>query len=127
MGGTNYHKKFKEVREIITNYGYWLSISADPNFKRKEYLQKAARLNNKYSYIYYSNVIDYYWEYINDYFENKTLPSIKITAKFIKPYIDKIKAIPKPKNLLKIPDRLKIVAKKVAAKEFEYFLKYYGK
>jgi hypothetical protein len=22
MGGTNYHKKFKEVREIITNYGY---------------------------------------------------------------------------------------------------------
>lgn len=127
MGGTNYHRKFKEVREIITNYGYWLSIAADPNFKRKEYLQKAARLNNKYSYTYYSNVIDYYWEYVNDYFKDKNLPSTKITGKFIKPYIDKIKAIPKPKKLLKIPDRLRIVAKKVAAKEFEYFLKYYKK
>jgi hypothetical protein len=47
MGGSSYHKDFKKVVDVISMYAYWLSLAADPEFKKKEYIHKLSRILNK--------------------------------------------------------------------------------
>jgi len=95
MGATDYHKKFKEVRIVIANYAYWLSIASDPNFKRKEYIQKANRLTNYFNKLYLHNVIRLFRIEIKDYSDGKYLKNWdKQADKLIKPYISKYTSIP---------------------------------
>jgi predicted nucleic acid-binding Zn-ribbon protein len=47
MGGSSYHRDFKKVVDVISMYAYWLSLAADPEFKKKEYIHKLSRILNK--------------------------------------------------------------------------------
>lgn len=47
MGGRDYHKKLKEIIALIGSFAYTLSMSADPEFKKKEYLHKLHRVMNR--------------------------------------------------------------------------------
>jgi hypothetical protein len=47
MGGSSYHKEFNKVIDVISMYSYWLSLAADPEFKKKEYIHKLSRILNK--------------------------------------------------------------------------------
>jgi len=47
MGSTDYSEDIKGVTDVIASYAYWLSLAADPEFKRKEYLKKINRVVNK--------------------------------------------------------------------------------
>jgi hypothetical protein len=53
LGGIDYTKKFKEVQDTIARYSYWLSIACDPDFKRKEYIQKVNKVLSKKEYLIY--------------------------------------------------------------------------
>ena len=47
MGGTNYHKKEKDVKATIGMYAHNLALAMDPDYKRKEYMHKLQRVMNK--------------------------------------------------------------------------------
>jgi len=40
LGGTNYHKKWKEVKEALGRFASTLIIGLDPEYKKKEYISK---------------------------------------------------------------------------------------
>ena len=100
MGGEDYNSKYKEIRNIIVNYGYWLSIACDPEFKRKEYIQKLNRMANKFNYIYLKGVIEEFketverWKKIESDSKKKSLLD-REAKKVIKPYKQKISSLPK--------------------------------
>jgi len=112
MGGDEYHKKFKDVREVIINYAHWMSIAGDPDYKKKEYITKVTRLSNYFNYIYLDKVIDNFTGQVVFYKENiknngwKNIKGTtinlkevdKIANKIIKPFTDSIKTLPEPKN-----------------------------
>jgi len=55
MGG-NYISKEKDIVDVIASYAYWLSLAADPDFKKKEYIHKITRVLNKmemFNMLYY--------------------------------------------------------------------------
>jgi len=96
MGSTDYHKKFNDVREVIANYAHWLSIACDPDYKRREYITKVARLTNYFNALYLNGVIEQ-WKKLS----KKLSPSKKRQKQaemVIKPYIAKFKALPKLKS-----------------------------
>lgn len=123
MGGSSYHRKEKEVIDLIASYAYWLSLAADPDFKRKEYIHKVIRILNKSKmYEYYIillllksainnediNLISkikaqtLYDEFkkkykkYNDYkIEKKTLFQLFDNVDYIKPIIDKYNKLEK--------------------------------
>jgi len=124
MGGDDYHKKFKEIREIIANYAHWLSIAGDPNYKRNEYITKVARLANHFNHIYIDKVITKYNRAINTYIDGisdtkKRVITTKVADSIIKPYIDKLESMPKPKNAINFTDAL--MGKSDAVKLFNKF------
>jgi len=47
LGGTDYQKKWSKIRQIVGNYAHVLSISMDPEYKKKEYIHKLTRIMNK--------------------------------------------------------------------------------
>jgi len=47
MGGAGYHTKYDDVRRTIGVYAHNLSLAADPDYKRKEYIHKLQRITNK--------------------------------------------------------------------------------
>lgn len=47
MGGSGYHRKYKEVRAIIGAYAHNLALATDPEYRRKEYILKLERITNK--------------------------------------------------------------------------------
>lgn len=47
MGGSNYHNKWNDVKNVIAQYAFNLKLSCDPNFKKKEYIAKCTRILNK--------------------------------------------------------------------------------
>ena len=49
MGAKDYHKKFDFVKTNVVNYGHWMSIACDVNYKRKEYVRKVALIVNKFN------------------------------------------------------------------------------
>ena len=123
MGGDDYHKKFKDVREVIANYAHWLSIAGDSNYKKKEYITKVARLTNYFNYIYLNKVVNHFMElltFYNDYMgnhgwisrhgfvdKNKVKP---LADKLIKPYKNELKSLPVPKDI-KYPPLTKLMDK----------------
>lgn len=52
MGGSNYHKKLKDVVATIGTYAHNLALATDPNYKRKEYILKLQRVFNKMELFY---------------------------------------------------------------------------
>ena len=107
MGGADYHKKFKEVRKVIANYAYWLSIACDPTFKKKEYILKVNKLTNRFNYFYLSTVIERF-EFKKD-IQFKITDTRDVSAKDIKiwekkadkiinPFKQKLKGLPKSKG-----------------------------
>lgn len=104
MGGKNYHTKFKEVRNVIVNYAYWLSVSCDPDFKKNEYLTKLSRLSNKYNYLFLNKVINWFLnrskDVIKDYREkyNDSKKAFDETQKIFKMLNKKKNDLPKPKK-----------------------------
>jgi uncharacterized protein (DUF3820 family) len=123
MGGYNYHKKFKEIRELIINYAFWLSIACDPDFKRNEYLTKAARLSNYYESSFYNSVVQKYESFLNTIESNmssvrKLKNWYKITNLAIKPYRSKIKKLKNYKNYWDEADNL---AKNILYEVLLYF------
>jgi len=107
MGGKNYHKKFDDVRNIIANYAHWMSIAGDPDYKRKEYITKLAKLADYFNYIYLNELIERFKFYttlddlqsihISKGISIKDL--VKIKDKLLKPYITKLKSLKKPSNI----------------------------
>lgn len=47
LGGSEYHKKYDQIRAAILVYAYNLSLACDPTFKKKEYLKKLIRAMTK--------------------------------------------------------------------------------
>lgn len=47
LGGDNYEKDSKRIQSFIEEFCYLILLSSDPDFKRKEYIQKLLRLKNK--------------------------------------------------------------------------------
>jgi len=47
LGGSNYHKKWSNIKPIVARYAYYLNIAVNPNYKKKEYIKKLLRLLNK--------------------------------------------------------------------------------
>jgi len=47
VGGADYHQKWDRIRKILATYIFDLSLACDPNFKKREYEHKLARLLNK--------------------------------------------------------------------------------
>jgi len=47
IGGKNYEKKWDNIRTILGQYSHNLSLSCDPDYKRKEYLKKVIILLGK--------------------------------------------------------------------------------
>jgi len=101
MGGADYHKKFKEVREVIANYAHWLSIACDPEYKKKEYITKVSRLANYFNYIYMDKIVKKFYRMVKDeYTSNATTDKEKASIKRIsdiiaKPYVNQLKSITK--------------------------------
>ena len=48
LGGSNYHKKLPQVRLQILRYAYLLKLGMEPNFKKREYISKVARMIETY-------------------------------------------------------------------------------
>jgi hypothetical protein len=46
IGGADYHKKYDIIRRQILDYGHFLKLSIDPDYKWKEYMLKLNRLIN---------------------------------------------------------------------------------
>lgn len=44
VGGADYQNKLPEIKKIIAHYIYALKLSRDPEFKKKEYILKCARI-----------------------------------------------------------------------------------
>ncbi len=66
MGGSGYDNDEKKIIDMISSYSYWLSLSSDPDFKRKEYAHKVSRIFNKmelFENIYFKEYIDLYKKY----------------------------------------------------------------
>jgi hypothetical protein len=123
MGGKDYHKKFKEIRELIINYAFWLSIACDPDFKRHEYLTKAARLSDYYESSFYDSVVKKYTSFLNTIESNtpevrKLKNWYKITNLAIKPYKAKISKLKNYKNYWDEADNL---AKNILYEVLLYF------
>jgi len=51
MGGTNYHKKYKEVITALGRFASYLKLALDPEYKKEEYLKKLYRLAVKADYL----------------------------------------------------------------------------
>jgi len=47
MGGQGYHKKWDKVKPTIARFAYNINLACNPDFKRKEYLQKVVRMVNR--------------------------------------------------------------------------------
>jgi len=80
MGGSNYQRKEKDIIDIISSYAYWLSLSSDPEFKKKEYIHKLYRIFNK------MDIIEYMFNiYYIEYYQSNDIHSIsKIKTDVIK-------------------------------------------
>lgn len=48
LGGTNYDKKWKEIRNLVLRYAFNLKVACDKDFMRKEYLKKVAKMIQYY-------------------------------------------------------------------------------
>jgi len=46
-GGANYHKKRKEIENLIGRFAWTLSMGVDPQYRFKEYVRKIIRIFNK--------------------------------------------------------------------------------
>jgi len=81
MGGNDYSKKFKEVRDTLARYSYWLSIACDPDFKRREYLLKINKVLIKKEYITHYNRIK---KLENSYkaYKKRNIPNLEIDKWF---------------------------------------------
>ncbi len=62
--GSDYSNSEKDITDVIASYAYWLSLAADPEFKRKEYIQKINRILNKTELFEYMYNITYLKEYM---------------------------------------------------------------
>jgi len=65
MGSTDYSKKYRDVVDVIASYAYWLSLAADPEFKKNEYIHKVSRIFNKmelFEYLYNIAYLESYLE-----------------------------------------------------------------
>ena len=129
LGGKDYHKKFKEIRDIIINYAYWLSIACDPDYKRKEYLLKVNRLTNKYNALYLHNLMSFYW----NQFEVEKNPHgmdekkfRKLAQQHIKPFQLKFKSLPKLKTYYIGNTKFENSASEAGGKEWKLFKKKMG-
>jgi hypothetical protein len=58
MGATNYQKKFNETKINIVNYGHWLSVACDKEYKRKEYARKVANIVDMFNGVWVRLMID---------------------------------------------------------------------
>ena len=128
MGGKNYHKKFDDVRNIIANYAHWLSIACDPDYKRREYIEKVARLTNYYNYLYIFHYIQVFLKVSNNFPKTEVGTSWNKWKKLldieIKPYKQSLKALPKPKvSSKKTATSIKDLAFKKSTDDFKEFLK----
>ena len=47
IGGSDYHKKWDKVKQIVGNYIWNMSIALDPEYKKKEYINKLIRIIEK--------------------------------------------------------------------------------
>jgi len=57
MGAKDYHKKFDFVKTNVVNYGHWLSIACDKEYKRKEYVRKVANIVDKFNNVWLKMLI----------------------------------------------------------------------
>lgn len=64
MGGTDYSKEYKKVVDVISSYAYWLSLAADPEFKKNEYVHKVSRIYNKMELFEYMFNVAYLESYL---------------------------------------------------------------
>ena len=65
MGG-DYANSYNDIVNVISTYSYWLSLSSDPEFKKKEYAHKISRSLNKIELYEYKFYLDYIAHYLND-------------------------------------------------------------
>jgi hypothetical protein len=56
--GSDYMKKEKDINSVIGNYAHNMSLAADPEYKRKEYVLKLQRIFNKMEYFATSEKLD---------------------------------------------------------------------
>jgi hypothetical protein len=101
MGGKDYHRKYKQVEEVIANYAYWLSIACDPEYKKKEYIKKLNKMVNYYNALYLFNLLKLFKSDVEDLFKEYKVPEnklIKIFEKISKLYMESLKALPKFNN-----------------------------
>lgn len=78
LGGSNYHKKWDEIRRIFVMYVYALSIGCDPEYRKKEYILKLNRIINKISlFMTLKQLSD------KDSFDDKEIKKIRHLSKII--------------------------------------------
>jgi flagellin-specific chaperone FliS len=100
MGGSGYHKKFDTIKVVVAQYIYNLLLARDPNFKKKEYIQKANRILLKLETCVIMNERDRISEMIDSSYtmvdrgilSNKNLLGLK---RHLKKLNDRIKLLPK--------------------------------
>ena len=51
MGAKDYHTKFEFVKNNVVNYGHWLSIACDKEYKRKDYTRKIANIVDSFNLV----------------------------------------------------------------------------
>jgi hypothetical protein len=49
LGGSDYHRKLKEITAAIGRFGFYMSIALDDKLKKKEYILKLNRLYQKHA------------------------------------------------------------------------------
>ena len=128
MGGTNYHKKFKEVKEVIGNYAHWLSIACDPDYKKKEYILKVNRMVNHFNYLYTFTYLKTFTHLVHNFPMLELNVSLARWKKMIeielKPFRQSLKTLSKPKSGAKnINKDIKTTAMIKAYDDFKSFLK----
>jgi len=87
MGGKDYHKKWKEIRNIIGMYIFTLKIAIDQNYKKEEYKEKLVEL--------FKDEVEKQKKLKKD--TRKWIPSIE---KFLKTFNLKIKNVKRSKHFV---------------------------
>ena len=127
MGGKDYHKKFKETKAVVGNYAHWLSIACDPNYKKKEYIQKVNRMVNYFNYLYIFNYLKVYTT------TSKNFPMLELNVSLskwkklldieLKPFRQTLKSLPKPKSVKNTKSSISSASAIRAVDDFKDFLK----